>query len=120
MHVSKASSASAGTAAANSRPAIRTTRLIKRRLIERLGWRSASSRYPDDRPQAAHRTVVEGDVAAMAARNVAGDRQAEAGAAFVLVARRVQPEEGAEHVLALLGRDAGAVVIDDHGQPPAR
>ena len=33
----------------------------------------------------------------MAAGDVAGDGQAETGAALVLIARRVQPEEGAEH-----------------------
>ena len=119
MQASKASSA---------RPA--RPRQTAGRRQERRGARSArstracgnarSSRHPDDRPQAAHRAVVQRDVAAMAARDVAGDRQAETGAAFVLVARRVQPEEGAEHVFAPLGGNAGAVVVDDDGQPPAR
>ena len=49
----------------------------------------------------------------------ARDGKAEARSAFVLVAGLVEPHEGLEHLLALLGRDAGAVVVDmDH--EPAR
>ncbi len=48
----------------------------------------------------------------MRAGDVAGDGEAEAGAALVLVAGLVKPDERPEHFLALLGRDARAVVID--------
>ena len=50
--------------------------------------------------KAAHRTVCERDVATVAAGDIAGDGKAEAGAAFVLIARFVQSEERLEHVLA--------------------
>src|SRR5690242_4497961 len=52
----------------------------------------------------------------MRAGDVARDRKAEARAAFILVARIVQPQERLEHFLAHLGRNAGAVVIDGDGE----
>ena len=52
------------------------------------------------RAQAAERAVAERDVAAVRARDVAGDGEAEAGAALVLVARVVEPQERLEHLLA--------------------
>jgi hypothetical protein len=39
----------------------------------------------------------------MRARDVAGDREAEAGAALVLVAGVVEPQERLEHFLAHVG-----------------
>ena len=50
----------------------------------------------------------------MRAGDVAGDRQAEARAALVLIARLVEPQERPEHVLARLRRDARPVVVDMH------
>src|SRR5262245_22725215 len=44
-------------------------------------------------PQSAERAVGQHDVAAMRAGDVAGDRKAESGAAFVLIARIVAAEE---------------------------
>jgi hypothetical protein len=55
----------------------------------------------------------------MAAGDVAHDRQAEPGAGFILVARRVEPVERPEHILACVGRDARTVIVDGDGQPPA-
>ena len=52
----------------------------------------------------------------MGAGDVAGDRKAQAGAAFVLVAGVVEPQERLEHLLAHVGRDARAVIVDRHGK----
>ncbi len=46
----------------------------------------------------------------MGAGDVAGNGQAEAGAPRILVAGIVQPQEGAEDVLALVLGNAGAVI----------
>src|SRR4051794_5247436 len=72
----------------------------------------ALRRQAHARAHAAERALVERDVAAMGARDVAGDGKAEARAALVLVARLVEAHEGLEHLLAQLRRDAGAVVVD--------
>jgi hypothetical protein len=48
----------------------------------------------------------------MRTRDVAGDGEAEARAAFVLIARLVETMEWAKHVLAMLGGDARPVVVD--------
>ena len=53
----------------------------------------------------------------MGARDVARDREPETGAAFVLIARVVEPQERLEHLFAQVRRDAGAVVIDGDGEP---
>ena len=53
-----------------------------------------------DRAQAAKRAVFERDVAAMGARDVAGDGEAEAGAGLILIARLIEPDERPEHVFA--------------------
>src|SRR3984957_15468961 len=64
--------------------------------------------------QSALRRILEQDVAAVAARHVAGDGPAQPGTAGFGVARGIEPEEGAEHVLALGRRDARAVVVDQN------
>ena len=53
----------------------------------------------------------------MGAGDVAGDGEAEAGAAFVLIARVVEPQERLEHILAQGRRDARPVVVDRHREP---
>src|ERR1700686_1534726 len=73
-------------------------------------------RYPPRGAKPAHRTVAERDVAAMRTRDVAGDRQAEAGAALVLVAGVVQPQERLEPLFAHRKRNPRAVVVDRHRQ----
>jgi hypothetical protein len=57
------------------------------------------------------------DLAAVGAGDVAGDGEAEPGAALVLVARLVQPDERLEHFLALVHRHARAVVVDRQHEP---
>ena len=57
-------------------------------------------RHAHRRAQAAERAVAERDVAAVRARDVARDGEAEAGAALVLIARIVEPQERLEHFLA--------------------
>src|SRR5712692_8571699 len=61
--------------------------------------------------------VAEQNVAAVGAGDVAGDGEAEPGAAFVLVARVVEPQKRLEHLLAHPGRNPGAVVVHRDGQP---
>src|SRR5579863_6557543 len=60
-----------------------------------------SARQVDAGAQAAMRRIFQPDVAAMAARHVAGDREAEPDAAGRRVARWVEPDERLEHPLAL-------------------
>ena len=67
-------------------------------------------------PQSAHRAVAEHDVAAMRAGDVARDRETQAAAALVLIARVVEAQERLENVLAQVRRNAGAVVVDRDGQ----
>ena len=62
--------------------------------------------------QAAKRTFGQAKVSAMGPRGVAGQRQTEADAGRILRARLVQPGEGAEGVLVLFLRDAGAIIVD--------
>src|SRR5215212_9876603 len=69
-------------------------------------------RYPHAGAKAAHRAVAERDVAAMRARDVAGDRKSQSGAALVLVAGIIQPQERLEHFLTHVGRNAGTVIVD--------
>src|SRR5205085_7612337 len=73
-------------------------------------------RHPYRGAQSAHRAVAEHDVAAMRAGDIAGDRKAEAGAAFVLVAGIVEAQKRLEHFLAHVVRNTGTVVIDCDGE----
>src|ERR671911_288083 len=79
----------------------------------------ALNRDGHHRAQAPEGAVGEADVTAMAVGDVAGDREPEPGAAFILVARIIQPHERPEHRLALAGRDARTIVVDGHEQMPA-
>src|SRR5690606_40451987 len=72
------------------------------------------------RPQAAAWRRLQRDLAAVAARHVAGDGEAEAGAATVRIALRLEAVEGLEDDLPLVRRDAGTVVVDQHLDPPCR
>src|SRR4051812_35145347 len=54
----------------------------------------------------------------MGARDVAGDGQSESGAALILIARIIEPQERFEYLFAQMRCDAGTVVIDGDGQPP--
>ena len=74
--------------------------------------RTLSGRNSNDGAQAAERRIAEGEVAAMAAQDVARDGEAEAGAAGLFVARAIEAEERLEHLLAAVLRHAGAVVVD--------
>src|SRR5947208_304776 len=76
------------------------------------GYEDGSHRHPHRGAQAAHRAVAEADVAAVRAGDVAGDREAQAGAALVLVAGVVEAQERLEYFLAHVVRNAGAVVVD--------
>src|SRR5262245_35181497 len=58
----------------------------------------SSDRHPHRGAQAAERAVAQADVAAMRARDVARDGETEPGAALVLVARIVEPQERLEHL----------------------
>src|SRR6516165_62038 len=49
--------------------------------------------------------------------DVASDRQAQAGTAFILVAGVIETQERLEHVLAHLRRDARSVVVYGHREP---
>ena len=66
----------------------------------------ALHRQTDACPQAPQRTVFQHDLAAMGPHDIAGDRQAKAGATGG--AARI----GAEHAFTLIRRNAGTVVID--------
>ena len=51
----------------------------------------------------------------MRAGDVACDREPQAGAAFILVARFVQAIERPEYVLAKSGGYSGSIVVDNNG-----
>src|SRR5262245_52665833 len=53
----------------------------------------------------------------MGARYVTRNREAEPGAAFVLIACIIKPEKRLEYLLAQRGGDAGAVIVHGDGQP---
>src|SRR5690242_17477203 len=72
---------------------------------------------PNSRAQAPERRVAKRDVAAVGARDIARDGKPKSGAAFVLVARIVKPQEGLEHILAQRRRNTRPVVVDRHRQP---
>src|ERR1700719_2384713 len=80
--------------------------------IDQPQSRTVSHRHPHGGAQAAHRAVAERDVAAVRAGDVAGDRQAQSGAAFILVAGVVEPQERLEHLFAHFRWDARPVVVD--------
>src|ERR1700733_4947768 len=79
------------------------------------GW-SRLHRNSHGRPQAPHRTVAKRNVPAMRAGDVAGDCEAQSGAAFILVAGVVEPQEWLEHPPAPAERNAWPVIIDGHRQ----
>jgi len=60
---------------------------------------------------------LKSDVAAMAARDVAGDRQTETDASGGWVARSVEAHEGPEHTAPVCGRNSRTVVVDDDVDP---
>src|SRR5262245_64764073 len=72
-----------------------------------------SHRQAQDRAQAAHGRVGEDEIATMAARDVAGDGEAQPDTTGFRIPRFLEAIEGPEHFLALLRRHAGPVVV--HG-----
>src|SRR6185437_6659513 len=74
----------------------------------------ALDRNSHRRSQTPHRAVGKRDVPAMGASDVARDREPQPRAALVLIAGFVQAVERPEHIIAISGVDAGAVVIDDN------
>src|SRR5690625_3447221 len=58
------------------------------------------------------RAFSQHQFATVPARDIKGDREAEPRSRQILIARLVQPHEGAEHFLALLCRNAGAIILD--------
>jgi hypothetical protein len=60
---------------------------------------------------------LEPDVAPMAARDVAGDRQTETDPSGGRVARSIEAHEGPEHTAPVSGRNSWTVVIDDDVDP---
>src|SRR5262245_48807834 len=72
-----------------------------------------SHRQAQDRPQAPHGRIREDKVAAMAARNVAGDGEAQPDTAGLRIARFLEAIERPEYFFPLLGRHARPVVV--HG-----
>jgi len=71
----------------------------------------------DPRAQTTLRGGLESDVAAMAARDVAGDRQTETDASGGRVARSIEAHEGPEHTAPVCRRNSWAVVVDDDVDP---
>src|SRR5216683_72550 len=74
---------------------------------------AASARQMDPGAQATLGGRLKSDVAAMAARDVAGDRQTETDASGGRVARRLEAHEWPEHAAPVCGRNSRAVVIDE-------
>src|SRR5689334_10967023 len=72
----------------------------------------ASLGQSDQRPQATLLAIGQDDGPAMGQDHAAGDGKAEAGASRIAVARFLQPDEGAEHVLQPVFRNARAAIVD--------
>src|SRR6478672_1793101 len=90
------------------------TRPARRQLLFR------SDRNPDGGSQPSEWTVGEHDVAAVRASDIARDSQTQPGAAFVLIARVVEPQNGLEPLFAKMGWDPGPVGMDgNRGQAMA-
>src|SRR5471032_2803510 len=70
-----------------------------------------SNRQPDRRPQPTHCTFIQHDIPAMRPGDVAGDGQAQAGAAALQVAALIQAVKGTEGFLPPPIRNAGAIVL---------
>ena len=71
----------------------------------------------NDGPETAQHALIESDFAPVAPHDVARDGKAKPCAFLVLVPCGVEAVEGAEHVLALVGGDAGAVIFDNDSEP---
>ncbi len=76
-------------------------------------------RDTNDRSEPPQHAPIQGDFAPMAPHNVARDGEAEPCAFLVLVPCGIEAVEGAEHVLALVGGDAGTIIFDNDGKPSA-
>src|SRR5438034_11027084 len=61
--------------------------------------------------------ILQPHIAAVAALHVAGDGEAEPDSGGRRVARRVEPDEGLEHPVALRQRDPGPVIVDEDIDP---
>jgi hypothetical protein len=55
----------------------------------------------------------------VAPHDVARDGKAKPRAFLVLVPRGIEAVKGAEHVLPLISRDAGAIIFDNDSKPAA-
>src|SRR5918992_5170598 len=84
--------------------------VLPRRLVEQ--WQI------DDKAAALSDLTLDEQMAAVAAQDVLDDGEAEAGAAEVTRARRVDPEEPLGDPRQMFARDAGAVIAhrDAHGR----
>src|SRR5437763_16142488 len=86
-----------------------------RSLFSGRSDRSARQVHPG--AQAAMRRGFEAYIAAMAARHIARDRQAEANPAGRRIARGVEADERVKHPLAFSRRDARPVIVDQDVDP---
>ena len=101
-----------GRRAHGRRAALRAAGRRRRAELRRAAPQAGRAAGVSVTSQAAGRAVVQHDVAAVAAHDRAGDRQAQADAAGLGRARLLQPHERLEHALEHVLRDAGAVVVD--------
>src|SRR5438105_15673217 len=81
------------------------------------GRSDRSARQVHASAQAAVWRGFEAHIAAMAARHIARDRQAEANPAGRRIARGVEADERVKHPLAFSRRDARPVIVDQDGDP---
>src|SRR6218665_2092373 len=86
----------------------------------RVKIESASARQGNHRPQAAPGLVLQAHLAPVRADAGACDGKPQPGAAVRPVARRVEPHEGLEHMLELVGRNARSLVLPLDQHPPPR
>ena len=110
-------SAAATSSPATAASAIATLRRqpVMRRACARdgfVGGRAVGERQHDRRRRPARRAVGQGHVAVPAGRELAGDRQAEAGALAARGAADGAAVEAGEDRLLLARREAGALVDD--------
>src|SRR5271168_2622859 len=104
---------SATRSASGARPNAASTRAHTASVSSALASRRIMPPYlrqTQGRAKAAQGRAAEQDIAAVAAGDVAGDREAQAHALGVLIARLVQAGEGSERLLEPVRGDAGAVI----------
>lgn len=89
--------------------------VCKGNVPDRFSRRLVADRQRNSDPEAALGAIGENHIATVAANDGANDGKAEPDASRVAAARPLDPMKWGEYALHLICGDAGAVVVDGHG-----